>query len=124
MRFVLAFILEASQYPSCLALLKTAILISFDRKNPTSSNVVSMWDLAKVDKVENIVLAPAVIFIFLCFGKLARVLAYVGGGSLLSCSVNFSGRASSESLLPFGHGLTIHKRSGEGSGVGENTGFP
>ena len=69
--------------------MKTVILISFDRKNPTSSNVVAMWDLAKVNKVEHIVLAPAVILTFLCFGKLACVLAYVGGGSLLSCSVDF-----------------------------------
>ena len=63
MLLVLLFVLVTPQYPSCLALLKTAIYISFDPKNPTASTIVAMRDLAKIDKIEHIVLSPDLVFV-------------------------------------------------------------
>ena len=72
-------VLETSEYPPCLALLKVAIFVVLDRQHPTSCDVVFDGERSCVHKVENVMLPPAFVLRLLCLRKLLGKLPEVSG---------------------------------------------
>ncbi len=80
----LLFVLETAKHPASFALLEVALFVPFDRQDPSSSDKVPCRMLAKVNKVEDLMLFPRLVLVLFGLGKLLVVLLQVRFGSLLS----------------------------------------
>ena len=58
MLLVLLLVEEALKNPTCLALDKVAVFVSFDGKNPSAFDKVSALDLSKIYELKDIVVDP------------------------------------------------------------------
>ena len=75
-------ILESSKDPTCLALVKAAILLAFDREDPTTADQIASGDLVEVHKFINIIVKPTSNLGLLGLIELLRILSKLCGCGL------------------------------------------
>ena len=87
------FVLETSQYPSCLCL--DTLIVRLDGKHPSSGSIIPQFDLPQINKIENFVINPGFVFQVFCFSKLFVISSYFFCWGFLSCTrspFRFKGR--------------------------------
>ena len=59
----LLFVLETSQYPSCLCLTEVALFVCLDGEHPSSGYMISPFDLCQINKIEDFVVNPGIVLL-------------------------------------------------------------
>ena len=74
---ILLFVLETSQYPSCLE--EVTLFVRLDGKHPHSGYIIPRFDLPQINKIENLIIHPGFVFLVFCFSKLFVTSSYFFG---------------------------------------------
>ena len=82
------FVLESTQDPACLALIKGSIRFALDRQNPASCDKVPGLVLSHVHQLKDLMLLPAFIFRALSLIKLLHIVLKLFLGGFLARSIN------------------------------------
>ena len=64
------FVLETSEYPSCLRLEEVGLFVRFDGEYPSSGYIISRFDFSQINKIEDFVVNPGFVRLVCCFSKL------------------------------------------------------
>ena len=70
------FVLETSQYPSCLSLQEVGFFDCLVGEHPSSGYLFSWFDLSQINKIENFVVIPIFVFRVFRFNQLFIISSY------------------------------------------------
>ena len=70
----LLFVLETSEYPSCLCLQEVTFFVRLDGEYPSSGYMISRFDLTQINKIEDFVINPGCVPLVFRFSKLCNIL--------------------------------------------------
>ena len=82
----LLFVLETSQYQSCLCLEEVALFVRLDGEHPSSRNIISRFDLPEINKIENFIVNPGFVIQVFCFSELFVLASWFFNWGFLSCT--------------------------------------
>ena len=80
------FVLETSQYPSCLCLEEVSLFVRLDGKHPSSGYVIPRFDLPQSNKIENFTINRGLTFPVFCFSKMIVLSFYFLSWGFFSCT--------------------------------------
>ena len=72
----LLFVLETSQYPSCLCLKEVTLFARLGGEDTSSGCIISRFDLPQIKKIENFIVNPGIVLLVFCSSKLFVVSSY------------------------------------------------